>query len=186
MCTGRLASRRSGPAARRLRKRAGGIRGSESSHLPFKIYITAASSAVFHGRAQRRPDAGRHAASDAREDRRSRTGCRVRNSPGDEWYTKLRALVRRGACAAVCSRVQRHRAHRRSWTLSRADTTTIEESFQLTEVIRRLIPVLPWYFEKGRGLSLREEQHVALQPDLRTHVNRNRGLRRTLVRQSRS
>lgn len=40
MCTGRLASRRSGPAGRRLRNRAGGIRGSESSHLPLKIYIT--------------------------------------------------------------------------------------------------------------------------------------------------
>lgn len=42
MCTGRLASRRFGPAGRRLRNRAGGIRGSESSHLSLKIYITAA------------------------------------------------------------------------------------------------------------------------------------------------
>lgn len=44
MCTGRLASRRSGPAGgRRLRNRAAGIGGSEWSHLSLKVYTRSAA-----------------------------------------------------------------------------------------------------------------------------------------------
>lgn len=110
MCTGRFASRRSGPAGRRLRNRAGGIRGSESSHLSLKIYITAAPSAVFHGyrRAESRPDAGRHAPSPGK-DCQLWTGCCARSTLGDEWYRpKLRSFVHtRAVRLEVRQRVRR-------------------------------------------------------------------------------
>lgn len=130
MCTGRFASRRSGPAGRRLRNRAGGIRGSESSHLPLKIYITAAPSAVFHGyrRAESRPDAGQHAPSPGK-DCQSRTGCCARNTLGDEWYRpKLRSFVRRDT-RAVRLRVRVLR--RTCGTTELRIGTTIK--FQLTD-----------------------------------------------------
>lgn len=133
MCTGRFASRRFGPAARRLRNRAGGIRGSESSHLSLKIYITAAPSAVFHGyrRAENRPDAGRHAPSRGK-DCQSWTRCCARSTLGDEWYRpKLRSFMRRDTRAIHLQVRQRVRRICRDETTVLRFGTTIK--YQLTE-----------------------------------------------------
>ncbi|KAG7208028.1 hypothetical protein KM043_009608 [Ampulex compressa] len=87
MCTGRLASRRSGPAGRRLGNRAGGIRGSESSHLSLKIYVTAATGFHENRRTRGSPDAGRRERT-VWQDPRPRTGCPYLCSIGDERYRR--------------------------------------------------------------------------------------------------